>query len=76
MTLRGDGEVIETRTVDLDVGENPVEFTVTLGGSGIRTYTATVDHDGDQVARNNTAQTAVEVMGESVGGPGGGGSGR
>ncbi len=65
LVLRDGDEVVETKTVDLEAGENDVEFSVAVGAAGIQRYSVTVAQADDTNDRNNSAETAIEVLGRS-----------
>ncbi len=63
VTLSRDGEAIETRTVELEAGENTLRFTDVATDQGVLRYQATIDAVGDSVAANDIGYAAVPVAG-------------
>ncbi len=63
VTLRRDGELVDTRTVDLAPGDNEVVFTDVAASTGILRYQVDVDAAGDPTVANNRAYAAVPVSG-------------
>ncbi len=63
VTLRRDGEPVDTADVLLVPGLNTVTFTDEPGRTGVVDYSATVDVANDSRAQNDTARTIVDVDG-------------
>ena len=63
VTLRVDGEVVSTRSLDVVAGPQSVMFTDTATGSGPRRYQVDVESRADGATQNNTAFAAVDVEG-------------
>ncbi len=63
VSLRRDGDLIESRTVELAAGENTVRFTDVATGDGVLRYQVEVEGVGDAVAANDVGFAAVPVQG-------------
>ncbi|MEL7207861.1 MAG: VWA domain-containing protein, partial [Actinomycetota bacterium] len=63
VTLRQGGEVVETRTVDLDPGTNTIRFTDVARDDGVLRYEVDVAGPGDVVDANDIGFAAVPVEG-------------
>jgi Mg-chelatase subunit ChlD len=58
-----DGKVLDTKTVDLVVGDNDVTFSVEAATEGVHRYRVTVSANGDSVSQNNAGYVAATVEG-------------
>ncbi|MEZ5229434.1 MAG: VWA domain-containing protein [Acidimicrobiales bacterium] len=66
VTLSRDGETVETRTVDLEAGENTLRFTDVATDEGVLRYQATIDAVGDSVAANDVGYARSPSPGPSA----------
>ncbi|MCP4225406.1 MAG: VWA domain-containing protein, partial [Actinomycetia bacterium] len=63
VTLRREGETIESRLVQLDTGENTIRFSDVAASDGVLRYQVEVDGVGDIVDANDLGYAAIPVEG-------------
>lgn len=61
--LLGDGKLLATQNVNLQVGTTHVAFPLTADEAGFRRYTAELEASGDTLKQNNTAASFTVVQG-------------